>query len=87
MNEMPNRYWFKGCPRCNGQGRLFIQRERSSGRLYLHCEECEFGFFDPERSDQTTDGFLAIDVDFELPDLKEIESQEWRRFALHEELT
>ena len=78
-----NQYWYKVCPRCDGQGRLFIQRDCATGKLYLHCEECEFGFRDPLRCNSASDGFLAIDVEFEVPRIHEIEADGWGSFALH----
>jgi hypothetical protein len=86
MSEPYRRIWLKLCPRCDGQGRLFIQRNLLDGRLYLHCEECEYGFLDPEHCDRTSDGFLAMDTRFDLPNLDEIDAQGWRRFALREEI-
>ncbi len=38
--------WYKSCPLCN-QGRLFVMRDSTNERLYLHCEECEWGFRNP----------------------------------------
>lgn len=48
------------CPRCRGQGRLFAYVEDDSGATYLHCEECERGYRDPQRL-AAADGFLTLD--------------------------
>ena len=77
-------HWFKLCPRCDGQGRLFIVRDCSTGRLYLHCEECEYGFRNPEACANISDGFLAVGVRYDTPTQSEIEANGWRRYAKHE---
>lgn len=43
---MKKMFWYKGCPLCN-QGRLFIFKNIDSAKLYLHCEECERGYYNP----------------------------------------
>ena len=40
-------YWYKSCPICDGQGRLHILEDITHKRLYLHCEECEWGWLNP----------------------------------------
>ena len=77
------RYWFQVCPNCDGQGRLFICREKESGDLYLHCEECEWGFRDPRRCADASDGFLAIDGESDIATLSEIETAGWSCYAKH----
>lgn len=49
--------------------------------LYLHCEECEMGYRDPEAAGTGT-GFLTLDEDFdaEPASLQEIEEATWDRF-------
>jgi uncharacterized protein (DUF983 family) len=38
-------YWYNVCPFCN-QGRLFVFKNLKTNKLYLHCEECERGYYD-----------------------------------------
>jgi hypothetical protein len=76
------RFWFKTCPKCDGQGRLFICENSATGRLYLHCEECEHGFLDPDQCAHASAGFLAIDIDYNYASRERIESLGWGPFAL-----
>ena len=55
--------WFKTCPFCN-QGRLFIFKNLNANRLYLHCEECESGYYDPEKLN-VENSFLTLQSEFE----------------------
>jgi len=40
-------------------------RDVSSDSLYLHCEECEWGWRNPEEANNVASGFLTLDADFE----------------------
>jgi len=64
----------KTCPACN-QGRLFIYKNLDKNVLYLHCEECERGYYDPQHID-VGNSFLTLLFDFDsveatIEDLKE----------------
>jgi uncharacterized protein (DUF983 family) len=59
---MKTLFWYKTCPFC-GQGRLFVYKNIDSNKLYLHCEECETGYNDPERLDKDH-SFLTLLEDF-----------------------
>ncbi|HXO42199.1 MAG TPA: hypothetical protein VN999_12160 [Thermoanaerobaculia bacterium] len=78
-------YWYKQCPICEGQGRLLILRDVTHDRLYLHCDECEWGWLDPELVDDVSAAFLTLDEEFnsEAPTLEEIQRYGWERYALH----
>jgi hypothetical protein len=82
---MANYYWYKPCPACHGQGRLIIYEDVTHGRLYLHCEECEWGWLDPESADDPGAGFLTLSAEFAsaLPDADRIASYGWSKYALH----
>lgn len=56
-------YWYKTCPFC-GQGRLFIYKDINADRLYLHCEECERGYYDPSNIVAEA-SFLILSENFE----------------------
>lgn len=77
-------YWYKECSFCH-QGRLLILRDKQRGELYLHCEECESGWRDPERADDTKSRFLTLNEDFdsECPTGEEIDSAGWGKYRLH----
>ena len=60
---MKTFYWFKTCPFCN-QGRLFIYKNITDSKLYLHCEECERGYYDPQKID-AEHSFLTLSEDFD----------------------
>ncbi len=55
--------WYKTCPFCN-QGRLFIFMNLEANKLYLHCEECERGYYDPSQIN-IENSFLTLQEDFE----------------------
>jgi hypothetical protein len=54
-----------------------------SGELYLHCEECEWTWTNPNDL-STHAGRLGIDFESEDATADEISSQGWKSFALHE---
>lgn len=54
---------YKTCPFCE-QGRLFIFKNLKANRLYLHCEECERGYYDPTQIN-VENSFLTLEEDFE----------------------
>ena len=76
------KYWFKQCPRCR-QGQLFIHSNRETQSLYLHCDECEWGFADPTKCDSVDDGFFAMNIHYDEPTLDVIQQRGWSEFAMH----
>lgn len=82
---MTTYYWFKTCPFCDGQGRLIITEDVTHKRLYLHCEECEYGWMNPEDAENVKKRFLTLDEDFESenPSLERIKEYGWLKYALH----
>lgn len=46
------------------QGRLFIFKNLDANKLYLHCEECERGYYDPSQI-SVENSFLTLQEDFE----------------------
>ena len=44
---MRTLYWSSTCANCN-QGRLLFQNDITNARVYVHCEECEWGWLHPE---------------------------------------
>ena len=60
---METLFWYQNCALCR-QGRLFLFRNIDLDKLYLHCEECEEGYYDPEHID-TGHSFLTLTEDFE----------------------
>ena len=77
-------YWNTDCPVC-AEGRLFIVENLSRGLLYLHCEECEAGFEDPQNL-KTGVSYLTLELDYEcrFADPQTINKHNWQSFALHE---
>ncbi|MBK8238216.1 MAG: hypothetical protein IPK74_22020 [Deltaproteobacteria bacterium] len=63
-----------------------IFKDLTSRRLYLHCEECEWGWQDPERSSDAGAGFLTLDEEFEsMPATREdIDEHGWTKYAAHD---
>lgn len=82
---MRDFYWYLGCPICFEQGRLFIVEDISNYRLYLHCEECESGFSDPDEV-KVGKGFLTFEEKYEyrLADLETITRCGWQKYALNQ---
>ena len=80
MNEL---FWLnKNCPVCD-QGRLFVTEDITNQRLFLHCEECECAWLNPE--EVTADkSFLAINPDFEtrMPSKETIQKFGWTQYDL-----
>lgn len=76
------RYWYTTCRNCK-QGRLMVMKNLSSGQLYLHCEECEYGWYDPLKVDDLTAKFLTLDEEFdaELATWDDVEKAGWQQFA------
>ena len=70
------------CPVC-GVGRLFAFWDLNRRALYLHCEECEQGFRDPEKVSRES-GFLTLLEDFESRSAtsQEIHEHGWDRFLI-----
>ena len=70
---MKKSFWFKICPFCN-QGRLFVFKNTTDNKLYLHCEECERGYYNLEKLNSEnsfltlTEKFEAVEANFD--DLK-----------------
>lgn len=82
---MTRYHWMRPCPRCDGQGRLLILKNRGTGTLYLHCEECEWGWGDPAlaAAGDIDAAFLTLQEDFEsdTPSLDEIGRLGWGKFV------
>lgn len=56
-------FWYKTCPCCK-QGRLFIFKNLNLNKLYLHCEECERGYYDPNKIN-IENSFLTLQEEFD----------------------
>ena len=78
-------YWYRLCPICEGQGRLFILENAMTHRLYLHCEECDSGWTHPRLVEHTESSFSAITerVESTVPTLERIRELGWEEYALH----
>ncbi len=77
-------FWYKTCPICRGEGRLFIVEDQSNKRLYLHCEECSSGFLEPTNLDGKH-SFLTLDLNFKysLAEHNVISKYGWESYALN----
>ena len=60
-----------------------IIEDITHGRLYLHCEECEWGWLRPEDSDDPVKGFLTLKQDYEsvIPSYDRIRELGWLDYA------
>ncbi len=72
-----NLLWYKTCPFCN-QGRLFIFKNLHINKLYLHCEECERGYYDPTKL-KVENFFLSLQEEFNAiaATLEDIKEHDW----------
>jgi hypothetical protein len=79
---MEKYYWYKECPNCH-QGRLILTEDITNKRIYLHCEECERGWLNPNEIDDLSKSFLTINIDYETenPNIKKIEDYGWKDIA------
>ena len=75
------RYWYKVCPRCH-QDALYVMKRADTGRLYLHCEECEEAWNHPEDVSRPGKSFLGLDIDGSYASVEEIEESGWSGFGL-----
>lgn len=78
-------YWYKLCPACR-QGRLFVYRDTTNKRLYLHCEECETGFESPSHADNAGPGFSTLTEDFHAVEasMSDIHEMGWADYEFQE---
>ena len=77
---MNTKYWYKNCPRCK-QGRLFVLMRAGHLQPYLHCEECEWTWDDPQDLDPKN-GRLGIDYDSNEPILSTLIAFGWKEDSL-----
>jgi len=77
-------YWYCECFNCR-QGRLLIMEDVTNRRLYLHCEECEYGWYVPEKINSMECGFLTLTEDFDssTPTFEDIKNYGWEKYATH----
>jgi len=77
-------FWYQECSFCR-QGRLLIAKDVTHDALYLHCEECERGWRDPEAAGDRSASFLTLNEDFEgsFPDEAEISLAGWGKYKIH----
>ncbi|PIB11564.1 hypothetical protein [Vibrio rotiferianus] len=82
---METYYWYDECTKCH-QGRLIITKDVTNDRLYLHCEECEYGWLAPSEVKEPSKSFLTLIEDFETenPDMDTIKAYSWENYACHE---
>jgi len=59
--------------------------DTTHGRLYLHCEECEMGWLQPQESHDPSKGFLTLNEIFEseIPSYDRILKFGWSGYAKH----
>jgi hypothetical protein len=79
------QYWLTTCKNCCNQGLLFIMKNLSTQKLYLHCGECEWGWHDPETVDDQNAKFLTLEQDFEadFATLIEIAKEGWSKYKMN----
>jgi hypothetical protein len=79
-------WWFDVCTVCGGEGRLLLMEDTTDQRLYLHCEECEHGFWHPDDVPDPDKAFLTLTEEFDAePATRErIDELGWSAYARHE---
>jgi hypothetical protein len=80
---MKDLYWYKTCPFCK-QGRLFVFKNTTLNKLYLHCEECERGYYNIDDV-SSSNSFLTLEENFESTEanLLDIKSNNWEGYELN----
>ncbi|WP_338849512.1 hypothetical protein V8J88_10805 [Massilia sp. W12] len=76
-------YWFCPCIACDGQGRLVIQRDIKTGRLFLHCDECLRSWDNPRDVNDRKKCHPDLRENYEEIDLPEIQRMGWGGYAKH----
>jgi len=76
-------FWYTNCPNCNNQGNLNIMKNQTTSELYLHCDECEWGWRDPTKILNSDAMFMTLLEDFHSVPATwdEIVSSNWQIFA------
>ena len=66
-----------------GGGRLHIFEDLSRNELYLHCDECEWGWRNPEEASSPDAAFMTVTEEFEarLADWNTIQRYGWEKYA------
>jgi len=77
-------YWYAICHFCE-EGRLIITKNKDTNTLYLHCDECERGWKDPEAIEHVASSCLTFLERFEIdyPTPEEIVTQGWEKYMAH----
>lgn len=59
-------YWYTACVNCGlgGGGRLTLFEDETLRSLYLHCDECERRWRDPEQVNDLQRSFSTLAEDF-----------------------
>jgi hypothetical protein len=83
---MSTKNWYRTCTHCDGQGRLILTKDTHANSLYLHCDECEWGWRDPQRVNDPNAKFLTLNEPFEADHAtrEEIDRHGWGGYALHQ---
>ncbi len=76
--------WYKTCPFCDHRGRLFVYKNTTHDKLYLHCEECERGYYDLEKINKEN-SFLTLTEDFEAIEatFDDIKKFNWEKYSFN----
>ena len=76
--------WYKTCPFCDHQGRLFLYKNLDANKLYLHCEECERGYYDPNQIN-VLNSFLTLTEEFEAEaaSLEDLKKHHWDHLEIN----
>ncbi len=67
------------CPRCK-EDYLYISLNKSTGKLYLNCCECEASWHHPDDVGDTSKMFVDVDIDGVDPTKEEIEKFGWSQY-------
>lgn len=78
------RYWYRLCPACDGQGRLFVEKKIEDESLFLLCDECFLAFNTPEEAVDVNNSQSGMDVQIVHASQKDIVNYGWSRYPLQE---
>ncbi|MDQ1815690.1 hypothetical protein RBA41_20550 [Massilia sp. CCM 9210] len=74
-------YWYKVCPRCDGQGRLVICKRSDNGALFFHCDECEAAWNTAAEIGDPDKVFMGVDIPATRAGMDDIARHGWTQYA------
>jgi predicted RNA-binding Zn-ribbon protein involved in translation (DUF1610 family) len=74
-----DQYRYTVCPNCKQDTIIACARD-SDNKLFLHCEECEWGWNTPAEVDAGASGFLALDIEAHYASRQALVAADWLKY-------